>query len=86
MIEWTEKKLVEVFSAYGIHEKLDSWIKRVYSGNMVKFELETGVTGWCKSESGARQDCPLSPLLFNLYIREFGMRIEVSRRSQTHFS
>ena len=62
--------------AYGIHEKMVSLIERVYSRNMVKFELGNVVTEWCKSESGVRQGCPLSPLLFNLYIRELGMRIE----------
>ena len=70
------KKLFEVLRAYGIHEKMVSLIERVYSGNMVKFELGNVVTKWCKSESGVRQGCPLSPLLFNLYIRELGMRIE----------
>ena len=70
------KNLFEVLRAYGIHEKFVSLIERVYSGNMVKFELGNVMTEWCKSESGVRQGCPLSQLLFNLYIREFGMRIE----------
>ena len=43
---------------------------------MVKFELGNDVTKWCKSESGVRPGCPLSRRLFNLYIRELGMRIE----------
>ena len=64
------KKLFEMLRAYGIHE-----IERVYNGNMVKFEFGNLVTGWCKSESGVNQGCPLSPFLFNLYIREHGMRI-----------
>ena len=70
------KNLFEVLRAYGVHEKMVSLIERVYSGNMVKFELGNVVTKWCKSESGVRQGCPLSPLLLNLYIRELGMRIE----------
>ena len=55
---------------------MGSLIERVYSGNMVKFELGNVVTKWCKRESGVRQGCPLSPLLFDLCIRELGMRIE----------
>ena len=70
------KQLGEVLRAYGKHEKFVSLIERVYSGNMVKFELGNVVTEWCKHESGVRQGCPLSPLLFNLYMRELGMRIE----------
>ena len=43
---------------------------------MVKFELGNVVTNWCKSESGVIQCCPLSTLMFNLYTKELGMRIE----------
>ena len=50
-------------------------IERIYSGSMVKFELESIMTAWCKSDSGARQECPLSPLLFNINDRELGMKV-----------
>ena len=62
--------------AHGIPEKMVILIERVYSGNMVKFEPGNVETEWCKSESGVRQDCPLSLHLFNLYLWELGIRIE----------
>ena len=33
-------------------------------------------TEWCDCTSGVRQVCPLSPLLFNIYVRELGMRLD----------
>ena len=33
------------------------------------------MNGWCKSDSGVRQICPPSPLLFNIYVRELGMNV-----------
>ena len=53
------KKLFEVMRGYGVHEKLVDVIERIYDGGMVKFELEDIMTGWCKSNSGVRQGCPL---------------------------
>ena len=64
------KKLFEVMQCYGVHEKLVRLIERIYNGSMVKFELEKVTRGWCKSDSVVRQCCPLSPLLFNIYVRE----------------
>ena len=66
------KKLFEVMRCYGVHEKLVRLIERFYDGSLMKFELEEVTTRWCKSDSGVRQGCPLSPLLFNIYVRELG--------------
>ena len=69
-VNW--KKLFEVMNGYGVHEKLVRLIERIYDGSMVKFELENVTTGWCKSDSGVRHGNPLSPLLFNIYVKELG--------------
>ena len=66
------KKLFGVIRDYGVHEKFVRLIERIYYGSLVKFELEEVTSGWCKSDSGVRQGCPLSPLLFNIYVRELG--------------
>ena len=42
---------------------------------MVMFEMEGIRTGWCKSGSGVRQGCPLSPLLFNICVRELAVKV-----------
>ena len=60
MIRVNRKKLFEVMRGYGVQEILVDVIERIYSGSMVKFELESIMTAWCKSDSGARQGCPLS--------------------------
>ena len=66
------KKLFEVMRCYGVHEKLVRLIERIYNGSLVKFEQEEVTTGSCKSDSGVRQCCALSPLLFNIYVTELG--------------
>ena len=66
------KKLFEVMRCYGVQENLVRLIERIYDSSLVKFELDDVTTVWCKSDSGARQGCPLSPFLFNIYVRELG--------------
>ena len=60
------KKLFEVMRGYGVQYILVDVIERIYDWRMVKFELESIMTAWCQSDSGVRQGCPPSPLLFNI--------------------
>ena len=60
---------------YVEQEILVDVLERIYSESMVKFELESIMTAWCKSDSMVRQGYSLSPLLFNIYVRELGMNV-----------
>ena len=64
------KKLFEVIRGYGVHENIVGLIDIIYDGSLVTFKLEDITADWCKSDSGVRHDCLLSPLLFNIYVRE----------------
>ena len=66
-------KLFVVMRGYGGQRILVDEIERIYDGSMVNFEPESIMTVWCKSDSGVRQGCPLSPLL--IYVSELVMKV-----------
>ncbi len=68
-------KLFEVLREYGFGEGVVKVIENIYSGSEVKFAWNGVETGWLETKSGVRQGCPLSPLLFNIYVRELGKEI-----------
>ena len=74
------KKLFEVMRGYGVQDILVYVIERIYNGSMIQFERESITTGWCKSDCGVRQECLLYPLLFNIYVREFGMKVTACKQ------
>ena len=43
------------------------------------------MTGWCKYKSGVRQEFPMSPLPFNLYVRELGMEVAQCKQGFKYF-
>ena len=47
-------KLFEVIRGYEEPDNLVDLIMRIYDGSLVKFDLESIVTGWCKIDSGVR--------------------------------
>ena len=79
------KKLFEVMRGHGVQGILVDVIERIYDGGMVKFEMKSITTRWCKSDSGMRQGCPLSPLVFNIYGRELGMNVAQCRQGFMYF-
>ena len=78
------KKLFDEMRGYGVQEKLVYVIERIYDGGMVKFELEGIMTGWCKIDTGVRQGCLMSPLLFNIYVQELGMSVAQCKHMVTY--
>ena len=70
-----------MMQGYGVQEILVDVIERIYTRSMIKYEMGSVITEWCKSNSGMRQGCPLSPLLFNIYMRELGMKVSACKQS-----
>ena len=50
-----------------MYENVVGLIERIYDSSMLKYELDNMTTVWCKSDSGVKQGCPLSLVLFNIY-------------------
>ena len=65
---------------YGVQDILVDVIKRIYNGSMIQFEIESITTIWCNGDSGVKQGCLLSPLLFNRYVRELGMKVAACKQ------
>ena len=74
------RKWFEVMRGYAVQEILVDVMERIYNGSMIKFEMESIMAGWCRSDSGVRQGRPLSPLLFKIYARELGMKISACKQ------
>ena len=73
-------KLFKIMRGCGVQGILVDVIERIYDGRMLKIEMDSTMNGWCNTDSGVRQGCPLSPLLFNIYVRELGMKIAQCRQ------
>ena len=63
-------KLFDVMQRLGVCEKVLRVLRETYTDNRVRFVLGNLETDWIDCTSGVRQGCPLSPTLFNLYMRD----------------
>ena len=69
-----EGNCFEVMQQYIMQEILLDEIERIYNGSMIKIEMESIMTGWCKSDSG------VSILLFNIYVRELCINVSACKQ------
>ena len=84
---------VKILKEMGIPDHLTCLLRNLYAGQEATVRTGHG-TGWFKIGKGVRQDCILSPCLFNLYA-EYIMRnagldeakagIKISRRNTNNF-
>ena len=57
-----------ILKARGVHPKLLALIKDLYSGSRARVTVHGTESDWFDIRTGVRQGCPLSPLLFNMYM------------------
>ena len=62
---------------YSVEEKFVKVCEGLYSGVETRVVMKGGKARWLGVERGLRQGCPLSPLLFNIYL--MGMVEELER-------
>ena len=66
-------KLWKILKEMGIPDLLTCLLRNLYAGQEATVKTEHGRTDWFQIGKGVRQDCILSPCLFNLYA-EYIMR------------
>ena len=66
-------KLWEILKEMGIPDHLTCLLRNPYAGQEATVRTGHGTTDWFQIGKGGRQDCILSPFLFNLYA-EYIMR------------
>ena len=83
------KKLWEITIEMGIPDHLICFLRNLYAGQEAAVRTGHGSTDWFQVRKGVRQDCILSPCLFNFYaeyiMRNAGLKetqagIKIARR------
>ena len=72
--DWVDHdKLLKILKEMGIPDYLTWLLRNLYAGQEATVRTGHGTTDWFQIGKGVRQDCILSPCLFNLYA-EYIMR------------
>ena len=71
----------KILKEMGIPDHLTCLLRNLYAGQEATVRIEHGTTDWFQIGKGVRQDCILSPCLFNLYA-EYIMRNAVLEEAQ----
>ena len=73
-------KLRKILREMGIPDHLTCLLRNLYAGQEATVRIEHGPTDWFQIGKGVRQDCTLSPCLFNFYaeyiMRNAGHKLE----------
>ena len=86
-------KLWKILKDMGIPEHVTCLLRNLYAGQEATVRTAHGTTGWFQIGKGVRQDCILSPCLFNFYaeyiMRNSGLEeaqagIKIARRNINH--
>ena len=63
----------KILLAYGMPPKIVNMIKSMYAAQVCAVQMENGLSEWFPLDSGVRQGCLLSPILFAILI-DFALR------------
>ena len=65
----------------GLHGKILQFVKAIYKSTKCAVKYDDKLTQFFHVTKGVRQGCPLSPLLFNLYVNDLIKQIDISSKS-----
>lgn len=73
-----QENLWGILGTLGVEAGVTNLLKDIYNSNKVRIKWETNVSEPIEIERGLRQGCPLSPLLFMLYLQGLENKLERS--------
>ena len=78
--------LFQKMETLGLHGKLLSLIKNIYKNTKCAVKWDDKTTQFFDFTKGVRQGCPLSPILFNLYVNDIFEMINSSMKTPIYLN